>query len=45
MEVDDASSWSNEGSEEEKVDPHLAPAEEEASEGEDGFGHHGDPYT
>ena len=43
-EVGDASSWSvmTVG---ERDDLHLAPAEEETPEGEDGLSHHGDPGT
>ena len=43
VEVDDASSWSEENSDVGEVDLHLAPAEEEDSEGGNGLGHHGDP--
>ena len=43
VEVDDASSWPEENSDMGEVDLHLAPAEEEESEGGNGLGHHGDP--
>ena len=42
-EVDDASSWSNESNDPGNVDLHLAPADEDESEGGNGLGHHGDP--
>ena len=43
VEVDDASSWSEENSDIGDVDLQLAPAEEEDSNGGNGLGHHGDP--
>ena len=43
VEVDDASSWSSEEDGVEGEHLCLNPAEEEASEGEDGLSHHGDP--